>query len=330
MEDYRGGRLVVPEFQREYVWKPSRAPKLIDSIYRGFPISVLLLWTSDVETRSRRKDPKPTRSGLISWLIDGQQRVITLSRILSGDEGIDVVFNPYEDAFRLANAATNRDNSRIRVSEILDDESYRQLRRTLPDGSKGEKLRLSLSVSGRFYITRSQRFGCWTMTSTKLLKHSPAFNTLGVKLKTEDIESARVRAHYLQHMRRVDKRAYVIFSPVEKFCCRQTLTGITSCLAHSFLNRSGRKPTQSQISHLLLERLIDRLGQHLPMFIWRNSVTIYGKVNASLPIAPFGELIARRIFGQPVVNCLLTPLMRHCEGCYRADTSRVSGGAISS
>ena len=149
VEDYRG-RLVVPEFQREYVWKPSRAPKLIDSIYRGFPISVLLLWTSDVETRSRRKDPKPTRSGLISWLIDGQQRVITLSRILSGDEGIDVVFNPYEDAFRLANAATNRDNSWIRVSEILDDESYRQIRRTLPDGSKGEKLRLSLSVSGRF------------------------------------------------------------------------------------------------------------------------------------------------------------------------------------
>lgn len=23
VEDYRSGRLVVPEFQREYVWKPS-------------------------------------------------------------------------------------------------------------------------------------------------------------------------------------------------------------------------------------------------------------------------------------------------------------------
>jgi Protein of unknown function DUF262/CAP12/Pycsar effector protein, TIR domain len=88
VEDYRSGRLVVPEFQREYVWKPSRAPRLIDSIYRGFPISVLLLWTSDVETRSRRKEPRPSRSALISWLIDGQQRVITLSRIFSGDEGI--------------------------------------------------------------------------------------------------------------------------------------------------------------------------------------------------------------------------------------------------
>jgi len=122
VEDYRGGRLVIPEFQREYVWKPSRALRLLDSIYRGHPISVLLLWTSHVEARARRRDPRPTRSNLVSWLIDGQQRVITMSRILSGDEGIDVVFNPEEDQFRLANAATRRDVNWFRVSELFDDD----------------------------------------------------------------------------------------------------------------------------------------------------------------------------------------------------------------
>jgi len=34
--EYRSGRVVIPEFQREYVWKRSKAPKLIDSLYRGF------------------------------------------------------------------------------------------------------------------------------------------------------------------------------------------------------------------------------------------------------------------------------------------------------
>lgn len=97
--DYRSGRLVIPEFQREYVWKRSRAPKLIDSLYRGFPVSILLLWTSEELTRARRREPKPSRAGLVSWLIDGQQRVITLSRIQSGDEGIDVVFHPEQDEF---------------------------------------------------------------------------------------------------------------------------------------------------------------------------------------------------------------------------------------
>lgn len=62
-----------------------------------------------------------------------------MSRILSGDEGIDVVFNRDENSFRLANAATRRDSSWFHVSDLLDDESYRQIRRGLPEGAKGEK-----------------------------------------------------------------------------------------------------------------------------------------------------------------------------------------------
>lgn len=196
VDDYRSGRLVVPEFQREYVWKPSRAPKLIDSLYRGFPISVLLLWTSEAETRSRRRDPRPSRTGLVSWLIDGQQRVITLSRILSGDEGIDVLFNPAEDTFSLANAATRRDSNWFRVSELLDDESFRQIRRALPEGLKGEKLEAQFE--------RVRRILDYEIPAVRMLNYSfdqavEAFtriNTLGVKLKTEDIESARVAARH--------------------------------------------------------------------------------------------------------------------------------------
>src|SRR5580692_11822556 len=87
--DYRAGRIVIPEVQREYVWKKSKAPKLIDSLYSGFPISSLLLWESTEEARARRRDPRPTRASAMSWLIDGQQRVITLARTMNGDEGID-------------------------------------------------------------------------------------------------------------------------------------------------------------------------------------------------------------------------------------------------
>jgi hypothetical protein len=67
VEDYQAGRIVIPEFQREYVWKPSKAPYLIDSLYRGFPISSLLLWQSMEEARSRRITPRPSR-GSMRWL----------------------------------------------------------------------------------------------------------------------------------------------------------------------------------------------------------------------------------------------------------------------
>jgi hypothetical protein len=196
VDDYRGGRLVVPEFQREYVWKPSRAPRLIDSIYRRFPISVLLLWTSDVDARSRRRDPRPSRSGLISWLIDGQQRVITLSRILSGDEGIDVVFNPEEDAFKLANAATSRDANWFRVSELLDEDSYRQIRRALPEGAKGEKREAQFEQVRKILDYEIPAVRMLDYGFDQAVEAFTRINTLGVKLKTEDIESARVAARH--------------------------------------------------------------------------------------------------------------------------------------
>lgn len=196
VEDYRAGRIVIPEFQREYVWRPSKAPRLIDSLYRGFPISSLLLWQSTDETRARRRDPRPVRSALMNWLIDGQQRVITLSRTMDGDEGIDVVFNPEQEEFRLANAATRNDPCCIRVSELWDDDLYRQLRRNL-DGS-----RLADKREARFEALR--RILDYEIPVVRMVDHSfddavrafTRINTLGVRLKKEDIESAQVAARH--------------------------------------------------------------------------------------------------------------------------------------
>ena len=55
VDEYRSGRVVIPEFQREYVWRPSKAPRLLDSLYRGFPISSLLLWESAEHVTPRRQ-----------------------------------------------------------------------------------------------------------------------------------------------------------------------------------------------------------------------------------------------------------------------------------
>ncbi|MBK7832647.1 MAG: DUF262 domain-containing protein [Gemmatimonadetes bacterium] len=196
VESYRTGKLVIPEFQREYVWKPSRAPKLLDSLYRGFPVSVLLTWCSEAETRPRRAVPRPTRGSSVSWLIDGQQRVITLSRALNSEEGIEVVFHPEQNEFRLANAATRKDTNWIKVADLMDDDSYRHIRRTLPEGSRG------VQREARFDAVR--RILDYEIPCVRMIDHSfddavnafTRINTLGVRLKREDIESARVAARH--------------------------------------------------------------------------------------------------------------------------------------
>lgn len=194
--DYRAGHIVIPEFQRDYVWKPGKAPKLIDSLYRGFPISSLLLWQSTEAARARRKDPRPTRAAAMSWLIDGQQRVITLARTINGDEGIEVVFHPDNDEFRLANAATRNDRNWFRVADLWDDELWRQLRRNL-DGERFADKREARFEKVRAILN-------YAVPLVRMVNHSfdnavDAFkriNTLGVRLKAEDIESANVAARH--------------------------------------------------------------------------------------------------------------------------------------
>lgn len=38
------GELLLPEMQRDYVWKSTQVRNLFDSLYRGYPSGQLLVW----------------------------------------------------------------------------------------------------------------------------------------------------------------------------------------------------------------------------------------------------------------------------------------------
>ena len=192
VKQYQNGQISVPEFQRDYVWKPSKAPKLIDSLYRDFPISSLLIWESgdgDVNARSAA-----SARGKTSWLIDGQQRVTTLARVKDG--ALDVVFDVEHEQFQLESAATRKDKNFFHVSELWDDEGYRRSRNSLPQTGYGERLERR--------VERVRDILRYEVPYVKMSEHSfddavtafKAINTLGVKLKKEDIESAQVAARH--------------------------------------------------------------------------------------------------------------------------------------
>jgi hypothetical protein len=193
--DFRSGRIVVPEFQRDFVWPKGKASKLLDSLYRSFPVSTLLLWRNSDYQQTRHQKPKPAR-GQMSWLIDGQQRVTTLSRVISGDEGIDVVFNYETEHFRLANAATRNDATWVRVADLFDEHVYREVRHEIPLTKRGAER------EARFEKVRAIRN--YEIPVVEMIDHTfedavDAFtriNSLGVRLRTQDIENARVSARH--------------------------------------------------------------------------------------------------------------------------------------
>ena len=89
------GRIRVPKFQRNFVWKQDDLHQLLDSILQGFPIGSILIWETEerVETTTRfgpiEIGPRP--NGTISYLLDGQQRMSTLVGTLRLPEEADTI-----------------------------------------------------------------------------------------------------------------------------------------------------------------------------------------------------------------------------------------------
>ena len=79
------GSYAMPVFQRGYVWNRDQVRKLMNSLYRGYPIGELLVWnTATVEDISRGKGP--LTPGNVNLILDGQQRITSLYGIIKGKE----------------------------------------------------------------------------------------------------------------------------------------------------------------------------------------------------------------------------------------------------
>jgi len=82
LDQVDAGTVLLPEFQRGYVWNRDQVRGLMRSLYKGYPVGALLVWETDAAQQAVRGSA-PT-SGTRSLLLDGQQRVTTLYGIVRG------------------------------------------------------------------------------------------------------------------------------------------------------------------------------------------------------------------------------------------------------
>jgi len=79
--EFNKGQIQLPQFQRDYVWRPRKIRNLLDSLWRGYPIGGFYLW----RPTGIALDPRPKAIGttqigpqFVGYLIDGQQRLTSL------------------------------------------------------------------------------------------------------------------------------------------------------------------------------------------------------------------------------------------------------------
>lgn len=76
--------MVMPEFQREYVWPIEDAKQLFVSMLKGYPTGCLLFWETENPPEIKNKAVDTNKLGLTKVILDGQQRLTTLYMIIRG------------------------------------------------------------------------------------------------------------------------------------------------------------------------------------------------------------------------------------------------------
>lgn len=77
------GTLLLPEFQRGYVWSREQIRGLFHSLYHRHPVGSLLVWVTQPD-RVRLRGERPTDAGVVKLLLDGQQRITTVYSVVRG------------------------------------------------------------------------------------------------------------------------------------------------------------------------------------------------------------------------------------------------------
>ena len=149
IEDVDLGRIALPEIQREFVWSKQKARDLVDSLYKGFPVGVILLWRPQDVQYFRSLEGQETKKNPEWLILDGQQRITSLTKIKRGD--IKIIFNIDDEDFHIENRITTSDPRWIRVDQVWKRGTATILQ------NLSERLDIPMDVVFKKYMGRVQR-----------------------------------------------------------------------------------------------------------------------------------------------------------------------------
>jgi hypothetical protein len=114
IKDVEGGKIVLPEFQRDFIWPEGKSLTLFDSLFRNLFIGSLIVSKPKFSLACKGFDFRPRRSTGrkpivkeineneffekdIFTLLDGQQRTTSICRALKGVDEVYVIFKKVEE-----------------------------------------------------------------------------------------------------------------------------------------------------------------------------------------------------------------------------------------
>lgn len=191
------GDIILPEFQRPFVWQRKQILELLDSIYKNYPIGSLLVWESREKLASKRAiadlEIEP-RSEIypVNYLLDGQQRLSAICGVIHWSaEDPNSVWNVYFDLktsrFRHADSVDGLPVHQIPLRRLSDPADFFQYLNALDDQALKDRASFLFSRFMNYQVPLV------TLGEIPLRDVAPVFeriNSTGTKLTIYDLMRA--------------------------------------------------------------------------------------------------------------------------------------------
>lgn len=133
---FDSGVIELPLMQREYVWPAAKVTDLLDSLYKRWPIGVFYIWKTPNrqekrEAAIRRQVGSKIAEPFWGYLLDGQQRLTSLSRALDDKFGDNLANRAFFD-IRKCKFVMGKRTKTIEKRIGKDDPTLIELSRLIP------------------------------------------------------------------------------------------------------------------------------------------------------------------------------------------------------
>lgn len=133
--DVDSGIIALPDLQRPFVWKDTQIRDLIDSLYKGMPTGLIILWKigdgDGYKPKAIGENKSTTPNRLV---IDGQQRLTSLFTVFTGNSVLNknynwknpsIAFNPLTEEIQVLNSSIKKDPEWIdNITEIFSSSLF--------------------------------------------------------------------------------------------------------------------------------------------------------------------------------------------------------------
>lgn len=197
------GDILLPKFQRSFVWERPQILTLLDSVARGYPIGSVLLWQSRQELRSENRIadleinlPKPDYP--VNYLLDGQQRLSTICGAMFWN-GTDpksrwnVAYDLRDQRFVHLDSLDDPPQHRIRMNKLQDAAEFFQHVASLATLQAADKDVLQDRAKGLFNRFKDYKIATVTLGDMRIEDVAPIFeriNSTGTPLTIVDLMRA--------------------------------------------------------------------------------------------------------------------------------------------